>query len=56
MDKYLKEIVVCPLCKGQLQWQKKTQELVCAEDKLAFPVREGIPVMLVQEARRVEEV
>lgn len=49
MDKKLLEILVCPLCKGQLLLKK--EELICAFDRLAYPIRDGIPVMLEQEAR-----
>ena len=45
------DILVCPLCKGRLDWDAGTQELICAADKLAFPVKDGIPYMLVTEAR-----
>jgi len=51
MDKKLLEILVCPLCKGKLHYDKSAQELLCRVDRLAFPVRDGIPVMLEQEAR-----
>jgi uncharacterized protein len=52
MDTRLLEILVCPLCKGQLEHDRAAQELICHTDKLAFPVRDGIPVMLVDEARQ----
>ena len=45
------DILVCPLCKGRLVWDAGTQELICTADKLAFPVKDGIPYMLVTEAR-----
>ena len=51
MDSKLLEILVCPLCKGPLAWNKEAAELVCKADRLAFPVRDGIPVMLEEEAR-----
>lgn len=51
MDKRLLAILVCPLCKGQLLLKK--QELICQFDSIAFPIKEGIPVMLEQEARLV---
>lgn len=51
MDAKLLEILVCPICKGPLVYQKSQQELVCKGDRLAFPVRDGIPVMLEEEAR-----
>lgn len=51
MDPKLLEILVCPVCKGTLDYRRSEQELVCARDKLAFPVKDGIPVMLEHEAR-----
>lgn len=51
MDKKLIGILVCPLCKGSLELKKK--ELWCYFDKLAFPIRQDIPVMMVQEARNL---
>ena len=58
MDARLLEILVCPLCKGPLDYLKDEQELVCKADRLAYPIRDGIPVMLDEEARSVsaEEV
>lgn len=55
MDPKLLEILVCPLCKGPLLHRRETQELICKADRLAFPIRDGIPVMLVDEARRLED-
>ncbi len=55
MDPKLLEILVCPLCKGPLSHQREARELICKADRLAFPIRDGIPVMLVDEARRLEE-
>jgi uncharacterized protein YbaR (Trm112 family) len=55
MDPKLLEILVCPLCKGPLHYQKSAQELICKADRLAFPIRDGIPVMLEEEARRLGE-
>ena len=51
MDAKLLEILVCPLCKGPLHYNKSKQELVCKGDRLAFPIRDGIPTMLENEAR-----
>ena len=51
MDKKLLTILACPLCKGDLDYNKEKQELICKADGLAYPVREGIPVMLETEAR-----
>ncbi len=53
MDPKLLEILVCPLCKGPLVWRKDAQELTCKADRLAFPVKDGIPVMLEEEAREL---
>ncbi|MCS6786297.1 MAG: Trm112 family protein [Thiobacillaceae bacterium] len=53
MDPKLLEILVCPLCKGPLVYDKKAQELICKADRLAYPIRDGIPVMLEEEARRL---
>lgn len=54
MDTRLLDILACPICKGPLQYSKPQQVLVCRADRLAFPVRDGIPVMLEDEARRLE--
>ena len=51
MDSKLLEILVCPLCKGPLAWKKDAAEFICKGDRLAFPVKDGIPVMLEEEAR-----
>ena len=51
LDKKLLEILACPICKGELHYDKNAMELVCAVDKLAFPIRDGVPVMLTAEAR-----
>ncbi|HEY6862837.1 MAG TPA: Trm112 family protein [Burkholderiales bacterium] len=53
MDARLLDILVCPLCKGPLVLRKAPHELVCRGDRLGFPIRDGIPVMLEQEARRL---
>lgn len=54
MDTKLLDILACPLCKGPLQYSKQQQVLVCRADRLAYPVRDGIPVMLEEEARALE--
>lgn len=51
MDKKLLALLVCPLCKGQLIMKKK--ELICRFDRLAYPLRDDIPVLLEQEARTI---
>lgn len=53
MDARLLEILVCPICKGPLQHHKAEQELVCKPCKLAYPIRDDIPVMLEDEARQL---
>ena len=53
MDAKLLEILVCPLCKGPLVYHKAEQELICKPDRLAFPIRDDIPVMLEDEARKL---
>jgi uncharacterized protein YbaR (Trm112 family) len=53
MDKKLLEILVCPLCKGPLVYKKNEAELICKADRLAYPIRDDIPVMLEQEARQL---
>lgn len=53
MDAKLLEILVCPICKGPLFHDKPKQELICRADRLAFAVKDGIPVMLESEAREL---
>jgi uncharacterized protein YbaR (Trm112 family) len=53
MDPKLLEILVCPLCKGPILWRKDASELICKADRLAFPVKDDIPVMLEEEAREL---
>lgn len=53
LDKKLLEILACPICKGDLKYQKDPEELICKADGLAYPVRDGIPVMLEEEAREI---
>jgi len=55
MDKKLLDILVCPVCKGPLIFDKKKSELICKLDRLAYPIRDDIPVMLEDEAREVTE-
>jgi uncharacterized protein len=49
------DILVCPLCKGPLAYNKDAQELVCRPDKLAYPIRDGIPIMWAEQARTLDE-
>jgi len=53
MDAKLLEILVCPLCKSPLIYRKAEQELICKADKLAYAIKDGIPVMLADEARKL---
>ena len=53
IDPRLLEILVCPLCKGPLVYRKEPAEFVCKADRLAFPVKDGIPVMLEEDARKL---
>jgi len=53
MDSKLLDILVCPVCKGPLLYRKAEQELVCKADRLGFAIRDGIPVMLEDEARKL---
>ena len=54
MDPKLLEILVCPVTKGPLTYDRQKQELISKSARLAYPVRDGIPVMLEDEARRLE--
>ncbi|WPC73145.1 Trm112 family protein [Vibrio porteresiae] len=51
MDHRLLEIVACPVCKSKLVYDKEKQELICKADRLAYPIKDGIPVLLESEAR-----
>ncbi len=55
VDRKLLDILVCPLCKGPLVYDKAKAELVCRADRLAYPIRDDIPVMLEDEARKLSE-
>lgn len=55
MNPKLLEILVCPVTKGPLMYNKQTQELISKSARLAYPIRDGIPVMLEDEARRLQE-
>jgi len=55
MESRLLNTLVCPLCKGRLDYDRTSTELICRADRLAFPVRDGIPVMLEPEARSLDD-
>ena len=54
VDPKLLEILVCPLTKGPLEYDRDKQELISRSAKLAYPIRDGIPIMLADEARKIE--
>jgi uncharacterized protein YbaR (Trm112 family) len=53
LDTRLLEILACPICKGTLKFQRDAQVLVCRMDRLAYPIRDDVPVMLEEEARQL---
>ena len=55
VDPKLLEILVCPLTKGPLRYDRERQELISEQAGLAYPIRDGIPIMLADEARRLDE-
>lgn len=54
-DSKLLEILACPICKGKLDFDKENQELICKFDKVAYSIEKGIPVLLENEARKLEQ-
>ncbi|WP_322998344.1 Trm112 family protein [Castellaniella sp.] len=54
MENRLLQILVCPICKSTLRHDREHQELICSADRLAFPIRDGVPVMLPGEARELD--
>ena len=55
VDPKLLELLVCPLTKGPLTYDRENSELISVQAKLAYPIRDGIPIMLIGEARSLEE-
>lgn len=55
VDPKLLEVLVCPLTKGPLTYDRDAQELVSAQASLAYPIRDGIPIMLIDEARSLDD-
>ena len=53
MNKKQLELMACPECKGKLEFEKDKKELICKTCQLGFPVKDGIPVMLIEEARKL---
>ena len=54
VDPKLLEILVCPLTKSELRYDKKAQELISDQAKLAYPIRDGIPIMIIDEAHKID--
>jgi len=54
VDPRLLEILACPICKGALRHDRSAQELICDIDRLAYPIRDGIPIMMVDQARQLD--
>jgi uncharacterized protein YbaR (Trm112 family) len=55
LDPKLLELLVCPLTKGPLKYDRENNELISEQAKLAYPIRDGIPIMLVGEAREMDD-
>jgi uncharacterized protein YbaR (Trm112 family) len=55
VDPKLLDLLVCPLSKGRLSLNRETNELISEKMKLAYPIRDGIPIMLISEARKIED-
>ncbi|MEZ5491890.1 MAG: Trm112 family protein [Gammaproteobacteria bacterium] len=55
LDHKLLGVLVCPICKGELIYDREAAELICRPDRLAYPIRDDIPVMLSDEARPLSE-
>ena len=53
ISEYLLNILACPVCKGDLEYDRQNNELICRESKLAFRVEGGIPIMLIDKARKI---
>ncbi|TWF50143.1 Trm112 family protein [Neorhizobium alkalisoli] len=55
VDPKLLDLLVCPLTKGRLSFSRDTNELISESARLAYPIRDGIPIMLISEARKIED-
>ena len=53
MNKKILPLLVCPVCKGELEFNEKDKELICHQDKLAYPIRNDIPILLESDARQL---
>lgn len=56
LDQELLEILICPACKGDLEYDREGEELICHACRLRFPIRDGIPVMLLDEASPLQDL
>ena len=54
MNKKLMQLLVCPVCKGKLEYVKKQNEMICHRDGLAYPLRSGVPVLLEVDSRKID--
>ena len=54
VDPRLLEVLVCPVTRGRLTWNRETSELISKGAKLAYPIRDGVPIMLPEEARQLD--
>ncbi|KPJ54358.1 tetraacyldisaccharide 4'-kinase [candidate division TA06 bacterium DG_24] len=55
LDDKLLEILACPKCKGELEYDQKGERLLCRACKLAYPIRDDIPIMLIDEAKKIDD-
>jgi uncharacterized protein YbaR (Trm112 family) len=55
LSKELLEILVCPQCKGELEYDRENEKLLCHSCRLRYPIQEDIPIMLIEDAERMEE-
>ena len=55
MDDFLLDLMVCPKSGGKLVYDKNANELICKESKLAYPIKDGIPIMLIESARKLKD-
>jgi len=53
IDKELLKILACPKCKGDLKYDEKNDKLICEKCRLAYPIKDGIPVLLIEEAEKI---
>jgi len=49
------DVIACPICKGKLHYDKTAQELICNFDKVAYPIKNGVPIMIVDQAKKLQQ-